>query len=446
MLRAFLPFACLALAHPLAAQLIAGTMDPAAARPGAWLVLWATRGGEHFPIDSVQLDKRGQFRFRPAARPTGYYQLGYGSDRVDVILDAKEPELRIRFDGAPLREHLRILASQENLRLWEYKYASRDAQEQLRRIGAQRGLMDPRDADGLARLAQEEEQVKARLSALLDRLVAQDSGSFFSRAVLTDQRLMAALPNGPVAIRDAMDWRDADLVRSSVYPRAIMAVLQAATPAMPPVLINAADSILRWAAPDTACWSFARQQLIEIFSTYGPEEVVQHMVDRHVLGAGALAPPDGRLLTVVAEQLKAAIGAPAPDAVLPSPLTGVSHRLHGLLQAQPFTLLFFYSSTCDHCHEQMGPINALHAAYRDRGLQVLGIALDADAGEFKRNIEERGLAFPCYSELMAWGSPAAKAFAVRATPSLILLNRAGIIVAKPHDAAELAELLPVLLP
>jgi peroxiredoxin len=436
----------LALAIPLSAQLIAGAVDPAAVRPGGWLVLWATRGGEHSPIDSAQLDKRGQFRFKLAVRPTGYYQLGAGSDRVEVILNAKEPELRIRFDGAPLREHLQIQASQENLRLWEYKYASRDAQEQLRRISARRGLMDPRDADGLARLAQEEEQVKARLSSLLDRLAVQDSASYFSKSVLADKRLMAALPDGPVAIRDAMDWRDASLVRSSVYPRAIMALLQAATPALPAVLINASDSILRWASPDTACWSFARQQLTEVFSTYGPEEVVQHIVDRHVLGPGALAPPDGRLLALVAEQLKAAIGAPAPDAVLPAPLTGASHRLHDLVKQQPFTLLFFYSSTCDHCHEQMGPINALHAAYRERGLQVLGIALDADAGEFRRNIEERGLAFPCYSELMAWGSPAAKAFAVRATPSFILVNRAGIIVAKPHDAAELAELLPVLLP
>ncbi len=144
--------------------------------------------------------------------------------------------------------------------------------------------------------------------------------------------------------------------------------------------------------------------------------------------------------------MKVAIGAQAPDGVLPSPITGRSEHLIPLARNAPFTLLFFYSSTCDHCHEQMGPLNALYARYAPKGLQVLGVALDADEGEFRRNIEERGLAFPCYSELMAWGSPVARAFAVRATPWFILLNREGRIVAKPHDAEELAEMLPTLLP
>ncbi|MFN3875265.1 MAG: TlpA family protein disulfide reductase [Flavobacteriales bacterium] len=435
--------ACAAIAG---AQQISGSLPPGLAKHGQRLVLQRTEGAAHFPVDSARVSPAGAFRFARKQWPTGYYRLGLGEDRVDLILNPREAAVVLRFDGAPLRDHLTVVQSDENRLLWENKYASRDALTQQRRIAEQRRHLGPTDADALIRLAAQEDSVQARLQATIDRLLRRHPGSFFAKAVRTDRAVLAAMPHGPQAIRDSMDWRDPALVRSSVYPRAIMAILQSATPALPHVLKNASDSILAWASPDTLCWSFARRQLIDLFATYGPEEAVQHLVDRYVTGPQSLSPPDRRLLALVAEQLKASIGSPAPDAELPSPITGSTDRLHDLLQTHPYTLLFFYSSTCDHCHEQMAPLNALHLRYARKGLQILGIALDASEEEFRSNIAERQLAFACYSELNGWGSAAAKAFAVRATPWLVLIGRDGRIVAKPRDAAELESLLPDLLP
>lgn len=439
-------FAALALPTLVLGQVLSGAVEPAASWAGRWMVLHRAHGSEHIAIDSVSIGSKGEFRFRSVARPTGYYRLGVGEDQVDVILTPNEPVVTLQFGDHPLREHLLVRSSVENQRLWEYKYASREAQTKLKRIGAQRAVTDPRDADALSRLALEEKAVNDGLQTVLDRLVRQDTASYFSKVVLVDKRLMAALPVGPVALRDAMAWGDASLTRSSVYERAIMAMLQATTPAAPSTLANASDSILAWASGDTVCWAFAREQLIELFSAYGPEEVVQHLVDHYVSGPRALVPPDGHLLGLVAAQLRTSIGSMAPDVELSSPGEQGVARLHGRLGLAAYTVLFFYSSTCDHCHEQMPRLNAIHQRFGGKGLQVLGIALDAEESEFRANIAERQLGFPCYTDLMGWGSPAATAFAVRATPWLVLIDRQGRIAAKPHDAAELDEMLSVLLP
>ena len=49
--------------------------------------------------------------------------------------------------------------------------------------------------------------------------------------------------------------------------------------------------------------------------------------------------------------------------------------------------------------------------------------------------------WPCYTMVMGWGDPAAKAFNVKATPSMFVIDRAGRIVAKPMDHEELRAFL-----
>jgi peroxiredoxin len=120
--------------------------------------------------------------------------------------------------------------------------------------------------------------------------------------------------------------------------------------------------------------------------------------------------------------------------------------LSRILQDHSYVLLFFYSSTCEHCHDEMPPLVELHRKYVDRGFSVVGIALDADTSEFHETIREEGLPWSSTSELSGWGSLAAKSYVVKATPAMFLLDRTGTIIAKPFDAHELAELLGSLYP
>jgi peroxiredoxin len=322
---------------------------------------------------------------------------------------------------------------------------SRAAQAKSAAIKEQRKELAVSDTAGSSLLAEQEANAETERKAGLDRIIAQDPDGYFARVVQADRSLMEAVPKGASAIGDAFDWADQGLMRSSIYPKAIMAYLQALPFNAPGGLRSACDSILSWAEPDTACWEFARSLLVRVFNEYGPDDVAQYMVDQYVTGRGARTPAEPELLQVAGIRLLTAIGATAPDVLLPDPVRGDTSALHQLLPQSRFTLLFFYSSTCDHCHEEMPGLRSIHDEHPRNDLAILGIALDADLEEFQETIRERELPWSSYSELNGWGSTAAKLFGVKATPTMILLDAKGTIVAKPYDHLELRAVLDHML-
>lgn len=410
------------------------------------VVLWNTIGGEHTRIDSALVRKNGTFRFMDRAYATGFYQLTVNdTDLVDIILDPRETDLNMRFNGRPLQEHVQIITSLENQRLWEYKAISRDSQERARDNLKARSGSSYNDTLARQRFDSIDAAIIAAKQANLDRLIEQDPSSYFTKMVVADRQLMTSIPMGSEAIRDAFDWTDGELLRSAIHDKAVIAILQSVPVDMENGLVRACDSVLFWSEPDLECWSRTRALLIELFDQYGPDHVTQHLVDSYVVGEKVLVPPDNGSLRIVAELLRVTVGAKAPDGKLPDPLALDTTDIATVLSKAKYTALFFYSSTCDHCHDQMPGLSQLYSDERGKGFQLIGIALDADTMEFKETIAVERLNWPCYSELIGWGSPLAKAYAVRSTPSLFLLSNEGVIVAKPNDHLELRALLDELL-
>lgn len=415
--------------------------------PPARIVLYDTRGAEHAPIDSVAVARSGAFSFAARNYAAGFYQLGVNdTDRVDIILDPREALVEMDLAGYPLQEHITISASDENRILWEYKWISRGTQQRIKDIRAQRAAASYSDRALLMRLDSAERAAQAGKEAQLDALLARRPHSYFTKVVQADRTLMGSIPEGWGAMPRAIDWDDQGLLRSAIYSKAVMAALQSVPQDEPGGFERACDSLMRWTAGDTACWRFTRSLLVRLFAQYGPDHVAQHMVDHYVVGSAARIPPEPELQEVLVDLLRVTVGAKAPDVALPDPVTGDTVLLSDAVARNAYTCLFFYSSTCDHCHAQMPGLRMLYAEQRTRGFGLLGIALDADLAEFTATLAEEQLTWPSYSDLSGWGSPAAKAFVVKSTPALFLLDREGIIRAKPADHADLQHHLRELLP
>lgn len=428
------------------AQRIQGSFEHGTPLPRQ-IVLQETWGGTHRSIDSVAVDRKGRFTFPARNRGPGFYRLvGGPEDIIDLIIDPRENLIDLHFAGRPIQEHITVKGSVQNQRLWEYKRASREGQERLYELQEERKKTSPLDAKAQAALGYREAEVKAWQQGILDRLVANDPNGPFERIVLADKRLGEAVALGSDAVRSAIEWADPALVRSSVHPKAIMAYLQTLPDPSVHDLVSASDSLLKWSSDDVQCWTFSRSFLLRLFSVYGPDVVAQHLVDRYIVGPGSLLPPDAELLAAAADLMRVAAGAKAPEVHLVDPLAGDTTVLQGVLAGQAYTVLFFYSSSCDHCHEQMPGLIEVYRDLQKKGVQVLGIALDVDLDEFRTTLVDRGLLWPSYSELNGWGSSAAKAFGVRSTPAFFLLDNAGTIVAKPYDHEELRAKLMELLP
>lgn len=422
---------------PANAQRISGTLIPHKELPGK-VVLQEAWGGSHRSVDSTTVDRKGKFQFPAKQRGPGFYRLAFGpTETVDLIIDPRETEIVLQFADTPLQEHIMVQRSTGNQRLWEYKRASREGQIKLSSIQEERRGLSLNDREAQAQLDAREEAVHVWQKAVLDRLIAVDPSGSFERIILADRRLSDAAGKGPDAVKEAIDWTDQALVRSSVMPKALMGYLQELPEATTEDFSNSSDSLLIWSQPDTLCWAFARSFLVRLFSIYGPDVVAQHLVDRYVVGSGSLVPADQELRGATEALLRVSIGATAPSVFLVDPVEQDTLELAVLLKDQAYTLLFFYSSTCDHCHQQMPGLIDLYREKREKGFEILGIALDIDLQEFQSTLKDRGLIWPSFSELNGWGSSPAKAFAVRSTPSLFLLDRNGVIVAKPYDHQEL---------
>lgn len=406
--------------------------------PGTYIRLLETRGTSHRPIDSVAIGTDGRFVFAPEAIPgEGFYQLSLGEqDRIDLILVPTEPEVNLLFDGLPLQHHVQVVASAENQRLWRYKVASREAQAVHEAVAREKDALDPLDHPRILALDSVERAAVARKDAVLQAIVAEAPRSYFSRVVAASTALDREIEGGPMAVAAVFDLSDPGMLRSSVYDKAVMVFLRSVNAVHEEQLANAADTLIRLASRDTACMAYMAEHLIDLFSVYGPQTVLQHIVDRYLAGEAPRIPMNNGLRTKVADLLAVSIGAIGVDVEL-TDTTGARTKLSRFARDTRYVVLFFYSSTCDHCHKQMPGVNDLYRRYRDRGLGVAGIALDDDRGEFRRNLVEQALAFPCFSEFNAWGSSVAKAYAVKATPSLILLDRDRRIIAKPYDAEAL---------
>jgi len=161
------------------------------------------------------------------------------------------------------------------------------------------------------------------------------------------------------------------------------------------------------------------------------------LVDTYIAGPQAHYPADEHLERMVQERLRVSIGAQVPvDLELPRPLHGDTMTVGALYATQDHLLLFFFSSTCGHCHDEMPAVRALAAEADPLELAVVGVSLDEDLVALRGTVQEERLDLPIVCDLGGWGGPVAKAFAITATPAFFVIDRTGVIRAKPFDTQE----------
>ncbi len=436
-------FSVTLIAELASGNLCAQRLQGHIADPDAWgaqLVLSVARGNDFRPVDSVRTDATGDFSFPETFNAAGFYRVALNdTDRMDLILDGREPVVDLDFDSIPLADHVHVRTSDENKRLWEFKYISKETQAVRTAAAQQRLTLLPTDTAQLDQLNAVEQRAMHMEERYVQQLVDNAHGGYFAKVLGVDDALRGARGNGPMAVAAACDFSDPELMRSTVYDKAVMVFLQNLNVVREDQFITGSDTLMHLAARSTECRAYMLDHLIDLFSTYGPETALQHMIDRYVVpmeDSLSLAP---ELRAKVEALMHVSVGRTAPDVDLND--RGVITRLSELIKENNYTALFFYSSTCEHCHAQMPTMKKDRAKFLAKGFRMIGIALDVDSVDFLRSIKENAIPWKCYSEFNGWGSKAAKAFMVKATPSFFLLDDKMRIMAKPTDAQELSRML-----
>ena len=95
-------------------------------------------------------------------------------------------------------------------------------------------------------------------------------------------------------------------------------------------------------------------------------------------------------------------------------------------------LLDFWATWCGPSVGELPTLKSLHERFADRGLVILGIALEDDKQmpleEFRKWLAREGISWPQYYDGKRWGNKIAQLYGVGRIPYALLLDRSGKVV------------------
>ncbi len=135
-------------------------------------------------------------------------------------------------------------------------------------------------------------------------------------------------------------------------------------------------------------------------------------------------------------QLPVMVGDIIPDFDLPM-VGGDTIQLHALL-GDKLTILDIWASWCAPCRKENKQVLApLYKSYKDKGLNIIGYALESGDGPWKFAIENDGAVWDHSSHLVGDASPFMEVLRISTIPANYILDADGKILAKNLHGEEL---------
>ena len=112
----------------------------------------------------------------------------------------------------------------------------------------------------------------------------------------------------------------------------------------------------------------------------------------------------------------------------------------------------FWATWCGPCVKELPTLTKLYATYHDKGLEIVGIAMEfptpskaAALEKLQAFTKERGMPWPQYSEAGGWGTIYARAYGVSGIPHMVVMDQEGHSQGKHPRGEQLVKLIEDLL-
>jgi peroxiredoxin len=137
------------------------------------------------------------------------------------------------------------------------------------------------------------------------------------------------------------------------------------------------------------------------------------------------APRVARAAKLIEARERLQIGKPVPE-IDEKDLDGKPFSTSAL--AGKVLLVDFGATWCEPWRRDLGALKSLHARLRDKGFEVLGVAMDGpDEKTLRRFLEQEKIAWPVFSDGRDWDDRIALAYGVETLPASVLVDRSGVV-------------------
>ncbi len=246
---------------------------------------------------------------------------------------------------------------------------------------------------------------------------------------------------------DNTDFNDASLIYSPPLVSKVQRyfhIIQQAFPTekVEDEMINGLNKVLSLAAINDEVYDFLLQDIERVYERSEFETFFAYLTENFLLDAACTDEgKNEKLAEILASIKKTTIGNKAPEIILPlenGPL--ILSEINA-----PYVLVLFWASWCPHCSEILPEIKEIYKQYKDKGFEIVAISLDKDEKEYQKALKEGRYPWINYSELRGWDCSIAYDYGIRATPTMVLLDKDDIIISKPRNAQVLRSVLDGLL-
>lgn len=427
--------------------------------PHKEITLFRVIGDNFKPIDTLNLDN-GYLNYLFTNSFTGVYRLILGQTTYAKIMNESPQQLDFIYNGEDIVletdfkhpfDSLKVIQSEEN-RIWheflkketkiiekiklaemELDYARKTANsfEVTKRIEEYNQLQKHRDSLISAAIEEHPDFYVSKLIAMhrepflngnfpAEKRKEIFHEDYFKQLDFTDELLMNSSAYDDVVFKYLMSFARKGLTREEQEKE----------------FMEAVDQILEGTNKNQKVYEFVLDYLVRGFEKLNLSNVITYIADNYSETTCQTDEYTTLERKLTAQKMKP--GMEVPDFTL-NDMNGDPVTISNVLKKQ--NLLIFWASWCPHCNEMIPQILKWQKSLKSTDFQVIAVSLDDVKKEWKDKVFEIGMeSWYNLSSLKKWDCPVVLDYNVYATPTIFVVDKELMIIAKPENLNELRNL------
>lgn len=406
-------------------------------------------------VDSAKTTADGSFSFNlPADAHPGMYRIVVGPEQFwEIIFNREQIRMRTHFNATI--DSLKVLQSRENQLLASYMHFFMDMQrkdELLQRLASLYPASDPFRQQVLREL----QKIRASDPEKLTREIIENNPGTYVASFLK----LEVSPKVPAGIdpkeelKYVLDhfWEDVNFADTSLMyspglvnkVRTFFSLYQRSySPAeLEAAMKKGLDRLMSAAAGNEVIFQFLLEDISQWAERTEYDDFFGYLTEFYLAQASCTdEKKKGEYKELVASYQKTSPGKQVPEIVIPRDPKGAL-----VLSEIPskYILVVFWASWCPHCNDMLPALKKLYDRYSKADLEVVAISVDQKKEDWDAAVRKYGYTWINYSELKGWDCSIAYDYGIRATPTMILIDRKRTVIAKPRNPEILQQKLTEL--